>query len=67
MYKPIDQKAIEGVILKNDKNPVALKVNVVSLEDGSEQSLMLTQDGDAKPEGGKDGGKGNENGGGNTQ
>jgi hypothetical protein len=35
VYKPIDQKAIEGVILKNDKEPVALKVDVVSLEDGS--------------------------------
>lgn len=59
-YQPVDVKKIKGVIMNSDKDPIQLKVDVVTAEGGEPQSLLLTQNGDAKPEGGADkgGGKG---------
>lgn len=64
-YQPIDVKKVKGIIMNSDKDPINLTADVVAVEDNQPQTLMLTQDGDAKPEP-KEGGNG-ENAGGEEQ
>ena len=59
-YQPVDVKKIKGVIMNSDKDPIQLKVDVVTAEGGEPQSLLLTQNGDAKPEAGEGKGDGDD-------